>query len=138
MAVGSAITSVYAGPADPVAFGLAYPVPEEKTHKIKHSEKLLKLFSLYQQVRDIREKKSGHEPLQAVFDELVKNYPDDWLLPLEIMEISDTTGEKNLYERIREYLQKKSEENQQLAKLIQDGFAALNEAENEMVYSTTS
>ncbi len=39
MAVGSRIVSCFSGPADPIAFGLNYPVPTEKTHKLQHTEK---------------------------------------------------------------------------------------------------
>jgi phenylalanine-4-hydroxylase len=47
MAIGSRIVSAFAGPADPDGFGLEYPVPQEKTHRIVHSEKARKLHSLY-------------------------------------------------------------------------------------------
>jgi hypothetical protein len=47
MAVGEKITSVFSWPADPVAFGLSFPVPAEKTHKIIHNDKARKLHKLY-------------------------------------------------------------------------------------------
>ncbi|MFC2102764.1 aromatic amino acid hydroxylase [Bacteroidota bacterium] len=88
MAVGEQIVSAFAGPADPDAFGLTYPVPAEKTHKIHHSEEAKRLHLIYQKVRDIREKNSGYETLPQLLEELKAEHPGDWLCALEIQEIN--------------------------------------------------
>src|SRR5438045_536304 len=59
MAVGDRITSVFNGPADKDAFLEVALVPKERTIKVPSDEKRKKLESLYQQVRDIRERKIG-------------------------------------------------------------------------------
>lgn len=88
MAVGEHIVSAFAGPADPFAFGLTFPVPAEKTHKIHHSEEAKKLHLIYQKVREIREENCGHEALPQLLEELKTDHPNDWLCALEIQEIN--------------------------------------------------
>ena len=87
MAVGKKINSVFSGPADPGAFGLTYPAPLEKTHKILHDEKAMKLHALYQQVRDIREQNCSFALLPSLWQELHRDHPEDWLCALEVLEL---------------------------------------------------
>src|SRR5213075_199465 len=63
MAVGERITSVFNGPADKDSYLEVALVPKERTIKVPSDEKRKKLESLYQQVRDIRERKVGYERL---------------------------------------------------------------------------
>ncbi len=125
MAIGSRIVSCYSGPADPVAFGLNYAVPEEKTHKLQHTEKARHLFSLYQKVRDIRENSDLLQNLAEVWDELKTNHPDDWLCALEILELSGQNKKEPLYKEIKWFLDSRKTESDNLKKLIEDGYAVL-------------
>lgn len=125
MAVGSRIVSCYSGPADPVAFGLNYPVPEEKTHKLQHTEKAKHLFTLYQKVRDTRENSDLLQNLAEVWDELKTHHPDDWLCALEILELSGQNKKEPLYKEIKWFLDSKKTESDNLKKLIEDGYAVL-------------
>jgi phenylalanine-4-hydroxylase len=105
MAVGEKIISVYSGPADPFAFKLEYKVPQEKTHKITHSPKAGRLHFLYQTVRDIRENNLASDPIEIIWKEVKKDYPEDWLLPLEILELAMKRKEyQNMAKEIRNYL----------------------------------
>ena len=126
MAVGKEIVSVFSGPADPDAFELSYPAPEEKTHKFQHDEKAKQLHAIYQQVRDIRENNCSFAILPSLWQELKHDHPGDWLCALEILELlrskqirDDFTSEVTLF------LQSKKMEGEQMAKLIDDGFALL-------------
>ncbi|MCF8366124.1 MAG: aromatic amino acid hydroxylase [Bacteroidales bacterium] len=128
MAVGQRIESVYTGPADAEAFGLEFPVPKEKTHKIIHSESSKNLHDLYRQVRDIREKSGFHHLLPAIWDTLKKHYPDEWLLPMEILEISKKQKQNSgIAEAITKYLIEKQEENKDLVNLVSNGLSLINE-----------
>ncbi|MDP3463943.1 MAG: aromatic amino acid hydroxylase, partial [Bacteroidales bacterium] len=91
MAVGESIVSAYGGPADADGFGLEYPVPAEKTHKIHYSVKQLELHQLYGQFRKIREGKSGYDQLPHIWERLKNDYPNDWLLPVEFNELLKST-----------------------------------------------
>ena len=127
MAVGQKILSVYAGPADPVAFGLSYPAPAEKTHKIRHTEKSLKLHQLYDQVRRIREDKCGHAMLPSLWHELHHEHPGDWLCALEILELlKDHHIDDSMTSAIRKFLLSKKTESEAMAKLIDDGLAMVS------------
>jgi len=125
MAVGSSIISCFSGPADPAAFGLSYPVPSEKTHKIAHTEKAKQLSSLYNAVRDIRENKASLSLLSPIWVELKNNFPEDWLCALEIMELSTHKKEGLLYRETMNFLEDKKSESEAVKKLLEDGFALL-------------
>ncbi len=128
MAVGKTIDSVFSGPADPDAFGLSYPAPEEKTHKIIHDEKAVKLHSLYQQVRDIREQNCSFALLPALWHELQRDHPADWLCALEMLELlKDKKIEDAFTHEVTQFLVSKKSESDTMSKLIDDGFAMLTE-----------
>lgn len=130
MVVGERITSVFSGPADPDAFGLEYPVPKEKTHKIEHSPRASRLHALYQSVRDIREsgKMNGETRLQDIFKELKADYPEEWLLPMEILElVSGDDIHLTLKEEIFQYLRARATHEPELKRLIDNGFEMLTE-----------
>ncbi|MFC2114098.1 aromatic amino acid hydroxylase [Bacteroidota bacterium] len=121
MAVGEKIISAYTGPADPFSWGLNYSAPEEKTHKIIHSPKAKHLHSLYSDIRNIREKKDSIHQLESIWIHVRKNYPDEWLLPLEILEILSSKGIKSsLRTDITTYLNQKKE-NKTYSNLINNG-----------------
>lgn len=124
MAVGAGIRSCYSGAADPDAFGFSFPVPEEKTHKIQHTEKDKELYQYYEQVREIRDAQDGYDRLSPIFEYVKTHHPEDWLLPLEIHEILENhNGYPELSEDVLRYLKKKSIGDEVLLKLIQDGLA---------------
>jgi phenylalanine-4-hydroxylase len=128
MAVGKNIVSAWSGPADPEAFGLSYPAPEEKTHKFAHTEEAKRLHALYQQVRDIREQNCSHALLPMVWQEYKQDHPGDWLLALEILEIlKDKKISDQLTAEVTGFLRKKQEEHPELVKLIDDGFGMLGD-----------
>jgi phenylalanine-4-hydroxylase len=126
MAVGEKIISAFSGPADPFAFELEYTVPKEKTHKIIHSEKALRLHFLYQSVRDIREKNLIDDSLAGIWKEIRQDYPEEWLLMLEILELAMRKKEyKSLENEIRYYLDNLKISGANLKQLIDNGLMIL-------------
>ena len=87
MAVGKKITSAFSGPADVKSFDMITHIPTSKTIKAIKTAESLALESLYQNVRDIRNKKQVHLTLEEIFDQVATNYPKDWLLSIEILEL---------------------------------------------------
>lgn len=87
MAVGSEIVSCFAGVADGINYGHELIPPKEKTQKITYSAAQQYLFDLYDQVRAIRHQETDWTSLPAIFEELVAKYKEEWLLPMEILEI---------------------------------------------------
>ncbi|MCF8350563.1 MAG: aromatic amino acid hydroxylase [Bacteroidales bacterium] len=140
MAVGDEIISAYNGPADANAYEHHFPVPKEKTHKIKHSERAIKLHTMYREVRNIRENKMDHQEkavikevqhelssdegikLEQIWEILKKDFPEEWLLPLEIIELLNN-GKKDsaAFNEIKDYFQKKKTEKPELKQVIENG-----------------
>ena len=123
MAVGDRITSVFNGAADMDAYLDVALVPKERTIKTPSDEKRKKLESLYQQVRDIRERKVGYERLGEIWETQQAEHADDWLLSMEIFELLDDAGEQNdLKQRIVTFLNQKKLTDKDKATLIEWGF----------------
>ena len=127
MAVGEKIISSFSGPADENAYGINYPVPEEKTHKLMHDERSRKLHSLYQSVRDIREKGHNGISLSEAWDETRKKYPEEWLLPLEIVEILDARNiDPELKTTVINYLKSEKSQDPDIKRLVDNGLLLIN------------
>jgi phenylalanine-4-hydroxylase len=121
MAVGKEIVSAFAGAADYLSFDLARHKSETKTIRVDLSEKEKKLNRLYQAVREIRtlptsttESLPTAEKLLELYKDLCENHSNDWLLPLEIYELT-------LSEKVLKYLQKLIQRRPEVAHLITDG-----------------
>ena len=95
MTCGGSITSVYGGPADYDNYQQF--LPDDKPKNIKMSSKLelsnsdIKLNDLYLKVREIRE---GSVPpdideLATVYSIVSSEYPEDWLLSMQLLELGD-------------------------------------------------
>ena len=91
MAVGESILSVYGGSADPQGFPLYQAPSAQVTIQTEYSEKTLKLFSLYQHVRQLRENNIFCEEQQlkikGVVSEVATHSSDEWLLLFETIEL---------------------------------------------------
>ncbi len=124
MAIGNEVVAAYAGVADPENFGIVYDVPKEKTHKIEYSEKDKKLHSLYSEVRQLRESGTLDErKLDVIFNTLKSEFPKDWLLGLEIVELFGQQDSK-FKEEVVHYLENLAR-NKEVANLINDGLNVL-------------
>jgi phenylalanine-4-hydroxylase len=126
VALGDKITSAYAGPADPEEFEPHVNVPREKMHKIVYDKEDLELHELYRKVREARGNKSLISTLPGIWQTVVKHFPADWLLPLEILEVLQAAStEEHLQEEIRTYLEEKKLREPGLSKLIANGLLLL-------------
>ena len=122
MAIGEKIISAYSGPADPVGFGLEYEVPGEKTHQINYDEKARSLHELYSEVKEIRDTSTNFDSLKRIWIDLQNNYPDDWLLPVEIFElVNDNPTNGKLRTEISTKLEGMVDTQPHLKKLISNG-----------------
>ncbi len=122
MAVGQNIVSAFSGPADPGAFGLSYEAPGFKTIKIQHSEEARILHELYREVRDIREGHWSHSDLRGIFNQIKEQYPEEWLLPLEIAGLLQKNGsDPKTAAEIKSYLEELSASNPKNREVIRNG-----------------
>jgi phenylalanine-4-hydroxylase len=122
MAVGEKITSVFCGAADKESFETLSYQPKTNTYHPHYDAKTIALQSLYQQVRDCRENETGYEVLPDIWEELQKNYTDDWLCALEILEILDQEElMPEMAAQVKFFLERKAINKPELSKLIKDG-----------------
>lgn len=131
MAVGANIISVYAGVPDPWSYVAEFKMSDTKTHKIHYNEQTQILFSLYAQIREIRERKTAYDQLEGIANRLEMEFPQDWLGSLEILEmLSELEIEPALRSKLRARLQYLAGEKSELTKLIEDGLQLINLRKN--------
>ena len=134
MPVGVRIVSAFAGPADVEAFQPTVVVPHEKMHKINYDEQDLKLHELYRKVREARTNPSLKNQLEGVWKKVVQDFPEDWLLSLEILEILDkASGYEQIGSSIRDYLNGLKKRKPELENLISNGLKLVHLTEKRVM-----
>jgi phenylalanine-4-hydroxylase len=127
MAIGSEIDSVFSGPADIPSYKLPAYLPKETTHKINYNLSQQRLQELYRQVRELRVAKDKSYILKEVFSELKLNFPKDWLLTMEMLEIVKGRDGLDLLEiELLKRLDDLKNEYSSFKKLIEDGLTLIN------------
>ncbi|MFC4768228.1 aromatic amino acid hydroxylase [Effusibacillus consociatus] len=141
MAVGASIVSAYPGAADKERFQSGTHQPSKlKTKKLQLDVKEQKRNALYKEIRDLRTSLEGNLPdsglsmpdveeiLVSVDSQLETDFPDDWLLRLEILEImTEQSILPELQARLGEQLQEAMNKNADLQPLIANGLALLRQ-----------
>ncbi|WP_096199780.1 aromatic amino acid hydroxylase [Bacillus sp. FJAT-45350] len=125
MAVGESIPSVYAGAADGEAY---YSIGnEENVNQAVFIMEDTPLNRLYQQVRDVREGNRDNVGLvvSTVWNELKQDFPNDWLLRLELIELVEKSDMSGIREEILAELRGLQQKNNELNTLIQRGLEIL-------------
>ena len=79
------------------------------------------MHELYQQVRIARES-GNQDQLAAIWQELQAQQPQDWLCALELLQI---VKDSQIKVDIKTYLEDKLNNDQEHAKLIEDGLALI-------------
>ena len=121
MAVGKKIVSGFSGPADVHSFNLSAHVPTTETIKSKKTTERENLEKNYQLVRDFREGKNTAVNLSDILDDLQNNYPNDWLLSVEIAEMATKNQLDDLRKKAVEYLKEVKTRRPKIAHLITYG-----------------
>ena len=116
MAIGKEITSAFAGAADYMSFPNLYQASEVLTPQVPASPHKSRLEILYQEVRDGRKNGVSSDRLAEIFSIVKNEYPSDWLLPTELIELSN---EESLTAIIKEHLTQLKERKTELAALIE-------------------
>jgi phenylalanine-4-hydroxylase len=88
LALGLDVTSAFGGAADKQKYGDFEDFQSLKTPAKIYSDQEHQLFKLYQSARELRKdpSKITSEKLESILTSL-KNYPKDWLLKLEVLEL---------------------------------------------------
>ena len=118
MAVGQKIISAYAGPADFNSFPDNLNDKFENTQKIVYNNFEKRIHSLYQTIRDLRiSKRIDEKKIAEIFNEIIQHSIKDWLLVLELYEITTNPTMKS---QTLHYL-KNLKTTPELSKLIDEG-----------------
>lgn len=128
MAIGKEVVSAYAGSADVRSFGDIGKVSKNKSHKIVYSDRERALYKLYAEVREMRKNKQVNERrLDEILEKLNSDYPQDWLLSLEMYELA-VQNQLAVAGALSEYLSLlKTEE--KYATLIKNGLKLIESSE---------
>lgn len=120
MAVGNEIISVFSGSADKENFNV-YPTKSDKNAiPVVHTEQDEVLFEFYKAVRAMHTKKQiNRQKLADIVEVLDAEFPAEWLLRLEILELDRQSAAKNGLDQI-------SAKGGDIAGLIEAGLALLN------------
>ena len=119
MIVGKDIVSAFAGAADSNSFPNLYAESSTLTIKPGKNKAIIKLEKYYGVVRNYRkEKKNDCELLKNLFLEVSTLYPKEWLLFIEIIELSN---DAKLNQLIKTYFSELISLHPELDSLISDG-----------------
>ena len=119
MIVGKDIVSAFAGAADSNSFPNLYEESSTLTIKPTKNKGIIKLEGYYEVVRNYRiEKKNDAELLKNLFEEVTTLYPKEWLLIVEIIELSNDV---KLNQLIKNYLSELISLHPDLDSLISEG-----------------
>jgi phenylalanine-4-hydroxylase len=119
MIVGKDIVSAFAGAADSNSFPNLYGESSTLTIKPTKNKAVIKLEKYYGSIRKYRnESTDDPEFLEDLFKKLTVQYPAEWLLLLEIMEVAN---KPSLIQSIHDYLEKLIVLYPKLNSLISDG-----------------
>lgn len=126
MAVGQKVVSAFNGPADLNSFDLISHEITETTIKPKTDNKKKQLELYYAQIRDFRAGINTTISRNKVFQELKKDYPDDWLLPTELYELAKESNDQDFQTDILKHLETVKLNNPKVGHLIDDGISLVD------------
>jgi len=127
LAVGSSIVSAYAGSADFGSFDNLYHVSDTKTIQVTKGSKTIALEELYNEVSDMRSNNSfTTEKGTVIYNSLITHYKSDWLLTLELYELSVNTNNSDFKTTVLDRLKNLKNERSEIAHLIDSGMNLLN------------
>ena len=111
MAVADAIDAVFGGTADPQHYALYAAPSEQSTQLPSYDDKTRHVFSLYQQVRDLRESllvDADNQTTKAaalkLSKQIIQQASDEWLLLFEAIELIDSLNKSDDLLLLRESL----------------------------------
>ena len=127
MAIGNTIVSVFNGIADKIIFEDQLYVSPQRTNQQNYTDKDVKYQDLFQQIRNYREQGIQDDSLSIIWENLQKEFSEDWLGALEILELADVDPHYTaLANEIRAYLNAQMKKHSKYNKLIHDGLSIID------------
>jgi len=129
MAVGSSVVSVFGGPADRESFGKTEDFVAKRVPKKEYSAEVLKKFEVYATIQKVRETFSGDVGLLThLFERAKRDAPSEWLLLLEILELSEKLSVAPPWkDSARRELETLAQKNADLRAPIEDGLKIVSQ-----------
>lgn len=128
MAVGAHIVSAFNGPADLDSFDLINHDISSTSANIEMSTERKKLENYYRQVREFREGTNTTISRHKVFEQIANEFPNDWLLSIELYELAKSNGDNEFANEIAEHLTTVKLNNPKVGQLIDDGLEVVNKS----------
>ena len=127
MTIGDSIISVFNGAADKNIFEDQLYVSSQRTFHQNYTSKDISYQNLFQQIRYNRENHIADDSLLLLWEKLQKEFEEDWLGALEILELADTDAKNaSLANEIRSYLNAQKSRYPKYTKLINDGLKIID------------
>ena len=127
MTIGDSIISVFNGAADKNIFEDQLYVSSQRTFHQNYISKDISYQNLFQQIRYNRENHIAIDSLLLLWENLQKEFKEDWLGALEILELVDTDAKNaSLANEIRSYLNAQKSRCPKYTKLINDGLKIID------------
>jgi phenylalanine-4-hydroxylase len=127
MALGSTVPSVFGGPADRIAYGDTTDFVAKRVPAPRYTDQELKLHKQFQAMRNLRESKVSGAKLESELQNLMviqdKEFPQDWLLRLEAIELLPETS--GLYKKLKGQLDDLKKQDAETKSMIEDGLKIL-------------
>ncbi len=123
MAVGADIRSAYNGPADIHSFDMVTHKITSETIKQQLSESQKKLNMYYQQIRDFRDGNNTTISRNKVFNALKNEFPEEWLLSVELYELAVKNRDMEFADSISDHLEAIKLAKPEFGHLIDDGLS---------------
>ncbi len=120
LAVGKEVVSAFSGPADNTSFNLIEHELSAAHSVVEKSEKELVLEQLYLNVRTKRDNENATIDLDKIVAIIENNYPEEWLLLLEIYELTQSDNAQ-LAAEVLQLLMAMKATRADLVELIEEG-----------------
>lgn len=98
--------------------------PAERTHPYQPTPEQQRLEALYQTIRGVREGKEANSQIRNAWENLQTDHPDDWLAPLEILELAVKLG---IYPAVQSEIRKHLKRANGNKNLIENGLALISD-----------
>jgi len=128
MAVGEQIVSAYNGPADLTSFDLINHEISSTTAQNEMSLERKRLENYYRQVREFREGTNTTISRHKVFEQISDEFPEDWLLSVELYELAKNNDDNDFALEIANHLETVKLKNPKLGHLIDDGLVLVDKS----------
>ena len=126
---GQNVASVFGGPADRISYGDTDDFVASQIMPPTYTEKQKILFNLYQMVRELRTQgiQGTQKTIHVVLESIKKDAPSEWLLFVELLEISETHHfDSGIKTELKNILETLKLIDQKTASLIADGVSLIH------------